>query len=106
MNEEKYPRFDKDAIFLFNSGSFCFQAELQDFLAQLKTELAEYRRQFHIVFIFCDHEIFMCNMESEIIISKEVSDDLRESLKRDTFYSIGRKKEYDNKISFFKTYMN
>lgn|GEM_PF-3285959 len=100
MNNGKYPAFEKDAIFIINSGGFCFDEGLRAEIEELYKKLIDYERVFTIIFVYCDNELFYYNNDCGKVIKKELSNETIEELRKNALYNIGRKEEYHNKEDF------
>ena len=67
---------------------------------EVEAACKEYKRQFKRIFIYCDHEVFLCNQEEKSVLCKHLIDDEIEELKRESLTSLGRAAEYNEKSNF------
>lgn len=100
LNSDRYPYFETDCVFVYNSDGFCFKNELLKLMQEIEYECKRFSRQFKIIFIYCAHEMYLCNQEKKTVKAACISDNEIELMKKDTLISIGRGEEYKRKSDF------
>ena len=99
LNKPNYDRFPVDALFINNSGGFCFEDDLQ-MIARGDCFSDDKQRQFQMIFIYCSHEVYLCDVINNRITTRYLQDDEISRLIEDSLYAIGRGEEYQKQSEF------
>lgn len=64
-----------DYLFIYNSGGFCFESDLGEAIDTIyKEQLTEYPRLYTKIIIYCDHDIFLCDVLEKTVVHELISD--------------------------------
>lgn len=102
LNRKDYPSYKTDAIFVYNSGRILFEKSIKDIFDSLRLRIPHDCRRFHYLFIYCDHELYICNLLDETVTTRKVTDSFIEETKETVLMKIGRAAECEKKMSFLK----
>lgn len=100
LNKGNYKYYSIDGLFVNDSDSFLFEKGVPEIMERIERETNCYKRHYSTLFVFCHHDMYMIDVDNRTISAKQISDEEIEEIKKNTCYSIGRKKEYDAR-SFF-----
>ena len=67
LNKDDYPNFAKDVLFIIDSGSFCFEEGLVRMIEETKSLLSNYKRNYSTIILYCDGDLYYCEMNTGII---------------------------------------
>lgn len=99
LNKPNYDRFPVDALFINNSGGFCFEDDRQ-MIARGDSFPDDKQRQFQMIFIYCSHEVYLCDVINNRITTRYLQDDEISRLIEDSLYAFGRGEEYQKQSEF------
>ena len=100
LNEDDYPNFKIDCLFVYNSEGFCFENGLIELMHKIEKECYNYKRKFELYFIFCSHEVFLCNQTEKTVLCRELNDNDIETIKKESLFGLGRGNEYEKRSNF------
>ena len=96
LNEKRYPRYERDGLFICNSGGFCFEEELLEWMSSIIEGLKdEYKRLYDFIIIYCDHQVYLCDFERRSVREETLTDKQIERLKKESLTCLGRKEAYE-----------
>lgn len=99
LNKLNYDRFPVDALFINNSGGFCFEDDLQ-MIARGDCFSDDKQRQFQMIFIYCYRKVYLCDVVKNSVTHKCLKDDEISRLIEDSLYAIGRGEEHQKQSEF------
>lgn len=100
LNSYRYNSFFTDCVFVYNSDGFCHKNGLMELMDELVLECKDYQKQFELLFIYCLHEIYLCDQERKTVECRRINDDETERMKKEALIELGRSKEYYNQSNF------
>lgn len=99
LNKPSYNKFGVDALFIYNSGRFCFENDLQ-MIARGDCFPDHQQRKFQLIFIYSDHEVYLCNVINNTVMTRRLQDDDIYRLQKESLYEIDRNNEFQERRDF------